>query len=103
MVETAVSPNLYPTDDPPPFWSESILGGDHVDALRPTAEDSAIDNYWTKRRPHWVSADVMVPAAEVYKFRFKYTGDWDFIGIVFEEIDSDGGGAKIPTGGSSGS
>ena len=103
VVETAVSPNLYPTDDPPPFWSESILGGDHVDALRPTAEDSAIDNYWTKRRPHWVSADVMVPAAEVYKFRFKYTGDWDFIGIVFEEIDSDGGGAKIPTGGSSGS
>ena len=44
----------------------------------------------------------MVPAAEVFKFRLSFTGDWDFIGLVFEEIDSDGGGAKIPRGGSSG-
>lgn len=103
IVETAVSPNLYPTDDPPPFWNETILGGTHKDELRPNADDTSIDNSWSRRRPHWVVADVMVPAAEVYKFRFKFTGDWDFIGLVFEDIDSDGGGAKIPTGGSSGS
>jgi len=103
VVETAVSPKLYPTDDPPPFWDETILGGTHVDNMRPNAEGTAIDNFWTKRRPHWVVADVMVPAAEVYKFKFKYTGDWDFIGIIFEEIDSDGGGEKIPSGGYSGS
>ncbi len=103
VVETAVSPKLYPTDDPPPFWDETILGGTHVDNMRPNLEGTAIDNFWTKRRPHWVVADVMVPAAEVYKFRFKYVGDWDFIGILFEELDSDGGGAKIPPGGNSGS
>ena len=101
-VETAVSPQLYPTDDAPPFWGDAILGGTHVDELRPNSEGSAIDNAWTKRRPHWVVADVMVPAAEVYKFRLKYTGDWDFIGMVFEDLDSDGGGAKIPRGGSNG-
>tara|TARA_R100001594_G_scaffold148306_2_gene203155 strand:- start:10752 stop:13040 length:2289 start_codon:yes stop_codon:yes gene_type:complete len=103
VVETAVSPNLYPTDDPPPFWKETVLGGTHTDALRPNSSSLPIDNSWSRRRPHWVVADVMVPAAEVYKFRLKFTGDWDFIGLVFEDIDSDGGGAKIPTGGSSGS
>ena len=45
----------------------------------------------------------MVPAAEVFKFRLKYTGDWDFIGIIFEDIDSDGGGAKMPSGAYNGS
>ena len=103
LVETAVSPQLYPTDDPPPFWKEEILGDTHVDHMRPNSEGTAINNFWTKRRPHWVVADVMVPAAEVYKFRLKYTGDWDFVGIVFEELDSAGGGAKIPSGGTSGS
>lgn len=102
-VETAVSPDLYPTDDPPPFWNEEILGGTHVDRLRPNEEGSAIDNFWTRRRPNWVVADMMVPAAEVHKIRMRYTGDWEFVGIVFEKLDSDGGGAKIPRGGSSGS
>lgn len=102
-VETAVSPSLYPTDDPPPFWNDTVLGGTYVDDLRPNDEELPINNAWSRRRPHWVVADVMVPSAEVYKFRFKTTGDWDFIGIVFEDIDSDGGGAKIPTGVYSGS
>ena len=102
VVETAVSPDLYPTDDPPPFWNETVLGGKHSDKLRPNLEGTEVDNAWSRRRPHWVVADVMVPAAEVFKFRLSFTGDWDFIGLVFEEIDSDGGGAKIPRGGSSG-
>ena len=102
-VETAVSPKLYPTDDPPPFWNETILGGTHIDKLRPTSEGQPIANAWSRRRPHWVVADMMVPAAEVYKFRMKYTGDWELVAIVFERLDSDGGGAKIPRGGSSGS
>lgn len=97
-VETAVSPDLYPTDDPPPFWNEAILGGTHVDKLRPNAEETPINNSWSKRRPHWVVADFMAPASEVYKLRFTYTGDWDFIGIVFEEIATDVGGANIPGG-----
>ena len=96
--ETAISPDLYPTDDPPPFWDETILGGEHIDNLRPNAEGTPINNAWSRRRPHWVVADVLVPAAEVYKFRFRFTGDWDFIGIIFEDLDSNGGGAKIPSG-----
>ena len=100
VVETAVSPKLYPTDDPPPFWNEEILGGQHVDELRPNQEGAAIDNFWTKRRPHWVVADMMIPASEVCKIRMRYTGDWEFIAMVFEKLDSDGGGAKIPRGGS---
>ncbi len=99
VVETAVSPKLYPTDDPPPFWNEEVLGGTHVDELRPNQEGAAIDNFWTKRRPHWVVADVMVPASEVCKIRMRYTGDWEFIAMMFEKIDSDGGGAKTPRGG----
>ena len=102
IVETAVSPKLYPTDDPPPFWNETELGGKHVDKLRPTTEGQPIDNAWSRRRPHWVVADMMVPAAEVYKFRMRYTGDWELVAIIFERLDSDGGGAKIPRGESSG-
>lgn len=103
IVETAVSPDLYPTDDPPPFWNETTLGGTKIDNMRPNIDRSKIDNSWSRRRPHWVAADVMVPAAEVFKFRLKYTGDWDFIGIIFEDIDSDGGGAKMPSGAYNGS
>jgi len=103
VVETAVSPKLYPTDDPPPFWNETELGGTHVDRLRPTTEGEPINNAWSRRRPHWVVADVMVPAAEVYKFRMKYTGDWELVALMFERLDSDGGGTKIPRGVSSGS
>ena len=99
VVETAVSPQLHPTDDPPPFWGEEVLGGTHVDELRPNQEGEAVDNFWTKRRPHWVVADVMVPASEVCKIRMRYTGDWEFIAMMFEKIDSDGGGAKTPRGG----
>jgi hypothetical protein len=43
---------------------------------------------------------MMIPASEVCKIRMRYTGDWEFIAMVFEKLDSDGGGAKIPRGGS---
>jgi len=98
VLETAVSPELYPSDDPPPFWDAATLGGSYEDELRPNAEGEEIPLSWVNRRPHWVVADFMAPASEVYKLRFSYTGDWDFIGIMFEELAADAGGANVPGG-----
>ena len=85
VVETtavsAVPPTLYAPEDPPPFWNEALLGTADV---------------WEKRRPFWLKVDFHLPSCEVFKLRLKYAGDWEFLGLFFEDRDVHGGGVQVP-------
>lgn len=85
VVETtaisAVPPTLYAPEDPPPFWNEALLGTSDV---------------WEKRRPFWLKVDFHLPSCEVFKLRLKYAGDWEFLGLFFEDRDVHGGGVQVP-------
>ena len=74
-----VTVQLNPTDDVPPFWGSTPLGGDDSDGDPIT---------WKRRRPYWVrgSADISARGAEVFKLRIAHTGDWDFVGLSFDEV-----------------
>lgn len=74
-------PKLYAEEDAPPFWNETLLGSGDV---------------WEKRRPFWLKVDFHLPSCEVFKLRLKYTGDWEFLGFVFEDRDVHGGGVQVP-------
>ena len=85
VVETTAGsttpPKLYAQEDAPPFWNEAILGSGDV---------------WEKRRPFWLKVDFHMPSCEVFKLRLKYSGDWEFLGIIFEDRDVHGGGVQVP-------
>lgn len=74
-----VTVQLHPTDDIPPFWGTTALGATDSDGDKVT---------WKKRRPYWIrgTADISVRGAEVFKLRIAHTGDWDFVGISFDEV-----------------
>jgi hypothetical protein len=74
-------PKLYAEDDVPPFWNETLLGE---------------TDQWEKRRPFWVKVDFHMPSCEVFKLRLKYEGDWEFLGLTFEDRDVHGGGVQVP-------
>lgn len=74
-------PKLYSEDDVPPFWNEAILGSSDV---------------WERRRPFWVKVDFHMPSCEVFKLRLKYEGDWEFLGLIFEDRNVHGGGVQVP-------
>ena len=76
-----VTANLIPDDDVPPFYAETILGS---------------GSSWVRRRPYWVRAMIYVPSCEVFKLRLKNKGDWEFLGLVFDEQPKKSGGARIP-------
>tara|TARA_R100001443_G_scaffold13374_2_gene23320 strand:+ start:12322 stop:14682 length:2361 start_codon:yes stop_codon:yes gene_type:complete len=80
VIETT-SAKRYSGDDIPKFWSETPLGS---------------ANKWQKKRPYWTRAAVYVPSAEVFKFRIRGTGKWEFVGIQLTESPRYAGGARIP-------
>ena len=80
IVQT-VSVDLIPDDDAPPVYGETVLGAGST---------------WTRRRPYWVRAMIYVPSCEVFKLRIKNKGDWEFLGLVFDEQPKQSGGARIP-------
>ena len=79
-IET-VTTELVPADDSPPLYDETLLGTGSV---------------WTQRRPFWVRAMIYVPSCETFKLRLKNRGDWEFVGLVFDEQPKKSGGARIP-------
>jgi hypothetical protein len=85
VVETTASsttaPKLYAEEDPPSFWDETIVGSSNAS--------------WVRRRPFWVKVDFHMPSCEVFKLRFKYSGDWEFVGMLFEDRDVHGGGVQV--------
>jgi len=80
VIET-VTTDLVPDDDLPPFYNDTLLG---------------TDSLWIRRRPYWVRAFIYVPSCEVFKLRIYNTGDWEFLGLVFDEQPKRSGGARIP-------
>ena len=74
-------PKLYAEEDPPSFWDEAVLG--------------AAGKTWVRRRPFWVKVDFHMPSCEVFKLKFKYAGDWEFVGMLFEDRDVHGGGVQV--------
>lgn len=74
-------PTLYAPEDAPPFWNEAVLGNTET---------------WEKRRPFWLKVDFHMPSCEVFKLRLKYAGDWEFLGLYFEDRDVHGGGVQVP-------
>jgi len=79
-IETTTT-ELVPPDDVPPLYNETVLGS---------------GSSWVRRRPYWVRAMIYVPSCEVFKLRIKNKGDWEFIGLVFDEQPKQSGGARIP-------
>lgn len=75
-------PKLYSEEDPPSFWDETLVGGTGAS--------------WVRRRPFWVKVDFHMPSCEVFKLKFKYSGDWEFVGMLFEDRDVHGGGVQVP-------
>jgi len=80
VIET-VTTDLVPDDDLPPFYDDTLLGSGAI---------------WVRRRPYWVRAFIYVPSCEVFKLRIHNTGDWEFLGLVFDEQPKRSGGARIP-------
>lgn len=74
-------PKLYAQEDPPSFWDEAITGSTGAT--------------WVRRRPFWVKVDFHMPSCEVFKLKFKYSGDWEFVGMLFEDRDVHGGGVQV--------
>ena len=98
LTEVGTNPPNYPEDDTPPFWDTVLVGSTTDDVLRDLTGADANPSHFVRRRPHWVKVDIMLPSVEVFRIRVKYTGDWEFIGIHFDEQDRHAGGAKIPEG-----
>ena len=80
VIET-VSVDRYTDEDVPPFWSTTAL-------------DSG--KSFTTRRPYWTRAQIYVPSNEVFKFRIRGTGFWEFIGLQVDIAPRGYGGAQIP-------
>ena len=95
MSATGVPPKLHPTDDVPNFWGTAVMDGTYDNAMAGTN----IPVHYHRRRPNWVKMDLLVPSCEVFRIRIRHQGDWDFIGMSYEDIHRDGGGAKKPGGG----
>jgi hypothetical protein len=89
------APNLYTTEDPPPFWDTAAYGSSSYNALTESTQATG----WVNRRPYWSKIDVHVPSCEVFRVRIKYQGDMEFVGISYEEADKHAGGFKLDAGG----
>jgi len=83
-------PELYLSEDPPLVWGTAVYDADYVSSY---GKDT-ITQHFTSRRPFWTRIDVHVPSCEVFKIRLSHTGDFEFIGITYEDRDLDAGGAK---------
>jgi len=104
QVGESEAPYLYATDDAPPFWGSSELGGTVQERnlhdlfnQKPKGTDSV---RWLGRRPWWQNVDIAVQDCEVFKLRFTFTGDAEFIGLQFleESANADLGHANGPGG-----
>tara|TARA_R110002020_G_scaffold21537_16_gene73117 strand:- start:175 stop:1626 length:1452 start_codon:yes stop_codon:yes gene_type:complete len=89
-------PPMYSDQDPPPVWDTAVLNASFEDSLRSPGEEVPVT--YVKRRPVWVKVDVYIASCEVFKLRIKHSGDFEFIGLAYEELDRDAGGTKLPGG-----
>ena len=80
IIETT-STKRYTDEDVPPFWETTKLDSGKT---------------FTTRRPYWTRAQVYVPSNEVFKFRIRGTGFWEFIGLQVDIAPRGYGGAQIP-------
>ena len=80
-IET-VTTKRYSGEDPPNFWGKTKLG--------------TKGSEFVVRRPYWTRAQIYVPSNEVFKFRIKGTGFWEFAGIQIDDASRDYGGAQVP-------
>lgn len=98
LTEVGENPPNYAEDDPAPFWGTVILDSNTDDDLRNLSGSSALPAHLVRRRPNWTKIDIMLPSVETFRIRISGTGDWEFIGLIFDEQDRHSGGAMLPMG-----
>ena len=81
VVET-VTASRYSSEDPPSFWGAAKFG-----------EAGA---KFVTRRPYWTRAQIYIPSNEVFKFKIKGSGYWEFIGLQVDVAPKAYGGAQTP-------
>lgn len=81
VVET-VSAKRHTSEDVPNFWGETKL--------------NETDAAFVTRRPYWTRAQIYIPSNEVFKFRIKGSGFWEFIGLQVDVAPRAYGGAQTP-------
>jgi hypothetical protein len=60
-----------------PFWGTALLAGSGATGNAFT---------WEKGRPFWTKVDIYAPSSETFKLRLYHDGDWEFIGMSFDEV-----------------
>ena len=81
VIET-VTTDRYSSEDVPSFWGKTKL--------------NESGSAFVTRRPYWTRAQVYVPSNEVFKFRIKGSGFWEFIGLQVDVAPRSYGGAQTP-------
>lgn len=95
-VSGVTAPTLYPNDDIPSFYDDTLLAATAKPPGNPAGGRQPL--VWSRRRPYWTKADIAVPSCEVFRVRLKVAGDFEFVGLAYEEQDQHAGGSKLPTG-----
>jgi len=73
---------LHPQDDFPAFLGPTDAAAADYGGVDPDGDPLT----WERRRPYWTRADIHVPSAEAFRLRITHTGDWEFIGMSFDEV-----------------
>jgi hypothetical protein len=98
LTEVGEDPPNYAEDDSAPFWGVTLLDSTIDDELRDLSGADALPTHFVRRRPYWTKIDIMLPSIETFRIRITGTGDWEFIGLIFDEQDRHAGGSKLPLG-----
>jgi len=87
---------LFPSDDVPLYWDESILGSTRV--YPTTASTSKVPTVWQNRRIHQVAFDLSVPSSSTFRLRLDSEHDVEVLSMTFTEINQHLGGVKYAKG-----
>ena len=81
VIET-VTAKRYSSEDVPAFWGSTKFGDTGAKFVTP--------------RPYWTRAQIYLPSNEVFKFKIKGSGLWEFIGLQVDVAPKAYGGAQTP-------
>ena len=81
VIET-VTTKRYSSEDVPAFWGSTKFG------------DTGAK--FVTLRPYWTRAQIYLPSNEVFKFKIKGSGLWEFIGLQVDVAPKAYGGAQTP-------
>jgi len=89
VVETHVL-RRYAEADVPLSYGNGFEDAGTLDELRGVVAPAV----WRRRRLFWTHVDVHLPATDALKLRLSGQGDWEFIGVSFEDLETTAGQRK---------